>query len=141
MQNKLIIGFDYGSKYIGVAIGQKTTNTSRALECLVLKNKKINWEQIDLLIKTWDPGSIIVGIPLTMDNQIQNTTIEALNFLKKLQNRFKLPIYKIDERLSTWEAKKYLTIQNNYKLTTSEIKKVNSYAAMILVQQWLNENV
>ena len=67
--DKLILGFDFGTKYIGVAIGQTTTHTARPLTCLKVKNQHINWQDIDQLIKSWNPGQLIVGIPIDMQGK------------------------------------------------------------------------
>ncbi len=137
--NQLILGFDFGTKYIGVAIGQTTTNTARPLTCLKVKNRQINWQDIDHLIKSWNPGQLIVGIPVDMQGKQQHTTLECLNFLGLLQKRYNLPTHKVDERLSTWEAKKSLYALQKSNFTPKELEQVNATAAAILVQQWLNE--
>lgn len=137
--NQIILGFDFGTKYIGIAIGQTTTNTARPLICLKVKNRKINWPDIDQLITSWKPTQLIVGIPVDMHGKQQHTTFECLDFFDSLQNRYNLPTHKVDERLSTWEAKKHLAVLQKSKLSNRELHQINATAAAILVEQWLNE--
>lgn len=137
--SQIILGFDFGAKYIGIAIGQTMTNTARPLTCLKVKNQKINWQEIDQLINAWNPGQLIVGIPLDMQGKQQHTTFECLNFLNELEKRYNLPTNKVDERLSTWEAKKSLSISQKNKFSSQELHQINAMTAAILVEQWLNE--
>ena len=137
MKEQLILGFDFGAKYIGVAIGQTATNHARPLTCIKVKNWRINWSTIDQLIKDWEPRQLIVGIPVDMDGKEQHTTLECLKFFNSLQKRYNLPIHKVDERLSTWEAKKRsCLLKSNYN--AKELLEINANAAAIILQQWLN---
>ena len=134
---QLVIGFDFGTKYIGVAIAQTATNNARPLTCITVKNRRINWSLIDQIIKDWEPRQLIVGIPVDMDGKEQHTTIECLKFFNALQKRYNLPMHKVDERLSTWEAKQSsCLLKSNYN--SKELLEINAAAAAILLQQWLN---
>ena len=134
---KLVLGFDFGTKYIGVAIGQTVTRNARPLTTIKLKNRHINWQTIDQLIKNWQPSILIVGIPCEMEGNTQYITLQTLKFFHALQTRYNLPIHKVDEHLSTWEAKKTLYLQkNNY--STNELIDINATAAAILIQQWFD---
>lgn len=137
---QLILGFDFGTKYIGVAIGQTTTNTATPIGCLKTNNQQINWKEIDLIINSWNPKALIVGIPKDLNNNIQNITIKSLKFYRQLQKRFKLPTYKVNEQLSTWEAKNLLNLQHKQNLSSKELLNLNAQSAAVLVSQWLNEN-
>ena len=115
MKEQLVLGFDFGTKYIGVAIGQTATNSARPLTCIKVKNRQINWQTITKLIEFWGPGQLIVGIPVDMQGKQQHTTLECLKFFDDLQKRYNLPTHKIDERLSTWEAKNMISLhKSNY---------------------------
>ena len=85
---KLILGFDFGTKYIGVAVGQTTTNTARPIDCLKNNHQQINWEAIGILIHTWKPKELIVGIPTDLNNKIQPITIKSLKFYQQLKKRY-----------------------------------------------------
>lgn len=139
-RNKLIMGFDYGKKYIGIAIGQTTTNTARPLECIINPKGKINWTQISELIQIWQPATLVVGIPFGQDQQLQSIQIACGKFLQTLSNKFNLPSFAVDETLSTWEAKKQLCCYSKQHFVKSELNKINAQAAAILLNQWINDN-
>lgn len=136
--NQIVLGFDFGTKYIGIAIGQTTTNSARPLTCLKVKNRQIHWQEIDQLIKSWSPKQLIVGIPVDLDGKQQHTTFACLKFFNALQHRYNLPTHKVDERLSTWEAKKNLFALNKFNYSAHELHQINAMAASILLEQWLN---
>ena len=94
----ILLGFDFGMKRIGVAVGQTVTKTARPLETLKAKQGVPHWEKILKLIKTWQPDALIVGIPLNMDGTPQPLTEAAEQFANELKKRFELPVYGIDER-------------------------------------------
>lgn len=135
----IILGFDFGMKYLGIAVGQKISKTASPLSSLKMKNGSPDWEQITTLIAKWQPGELIVGLPLNMDGTSQPIAEAAKSFTDDVAQRYQLPTYLVDERLSTWEAKNRLNIRKDVTLKKREIDKVNSFAAMILIEQWLQE--
>lgn len=100
-----VLGFDFGMKYIGVAVGQTLTGTATPLTTINAKDGIPNWSEIVELIEKWRADAIIVGIPLNMDGTEQAITLCAKRFANRLHAHTKLPIHQVDERLSTFEAK------------------------------------
>lgn len=133
----IILGFDFGMKYIGVAVGQQISNTATPITCLSAKDGIPNWVELVALVREWQPGQLIVGVPLSMDGTAQQLTYCAQKFANRLQQQTALPVSTVDERLSTWEAK------NRFLATTKRGKcnynKLNAMAAAVLVEQWLND--
>lgn len=136
-KEQLVLGFDFGTKYIGVAVGQTVTRNARPLTTIKFKNRHLNWQTIDQLIKNWQPSQLIVGIPLDTQGNSQYITLQCLKFFHDLQKRYDLPIHKVDEHLSTWEAKKALSLQKN-SYSSNELIDINATAAAILIEQWFN---
>jgi putative Holliday junction resolvase len=134
---EVLLGFDFGMKFIGVAVGQTVTQTSRALTTLKAKEGMPAWEQIDSLIKHWQPDAIIVGIPLNMDGTEQWTTLAAKKFAELLEERYKIPVFGIDERLSTISAKEQLFNEGGYKALKKD--RIDSQAAQLILQSWLKQ--
>ncbi len=133
-----VIGFDYGKKHTGVAYGQTLTKLATPLTTIkATKDAKPPFEDIKEIINKWSPEALIVGIPLNMDGSEQDMTILAKKFAKQLKEKFNLPIFEIDERLTTWEAKNNLGIHYKGATSKEDQKKVNAEAAAILVEQWL----
>lgn len=138
MQEMRVLGFDFGMKYIGVAVGQNITNSATPLSSIAAINGIPDWDQITQLIEEWKPQSIIVGKPLNMDDTSQHITFCALKFARRLENKYRLPVHLVDERLSTWEAKQQLEIKTS-KPTQKQLAEVNAIAAALLVEQWLQD--
>jgi putative Holliday junction resolvase len=134
---KTLLAFDYGTKRIGVAVGQTITVTARPLATLHANNGEPDWSDIASLIKQWQPDALIVGIPLDLDSAEQKITFLAKDFGEKLHQRFELPVYMVDERYSTIEARQMLFDQGGYKkLKRSE---VDSWAAKLILEGWFSQ--
>jgi putative Holliday junction resolvase len=136
----LALGFDYGEKRIGVAIGNRTTGTSRALECVPCPAHEEAWAPLDRTISTWQPDQLLVGIPLTMEGEKQAMTRKARRFVHALRARYQLPVTEVDERLSSIAADEELVQARSMGGKTRRLKRgdTDSMAAAILVQQWLD---
>lgn len=135
MSEPIYLGFDFGLKRMGVAVGQKLTATAQPLETLSVKEGQPDWAKIKKMVATWRPQACIVGLPLRLDDKDQPITIAARRFAKKLEVVCALPVFYVDERLTTVEARALLFDQGGYR----KIKKsqVDSFAASIILEQWL----
>ncbi len=85
------LGFDFGTKSIGVAVGQRITATARPLPALKAQDGKPDWNVIEKLLKEWQPEAVIVGLPLNMDGTEQPLTARArispIKFVAALASR------------------------------------------------------
>ncbi len=129
----LILGFDYGVKYIGVAVGQSITKTARPVASILLG--KDRWSSVFKCIYDWSPSIIVVGYPLhkKFNNKLILNKIDK--FINKIKMNFNIPIHMVDENLSTWEAKKNLKCYKNKN--QFYFFSLNAFSAKILVEQWL----
>jgi putative Holliday junction resolvase len=105
---RTLLGFDYGTKHIGVAVGQELTATSTPLATLASRDENPDWDTIARLIEEWRPAALVVGIPLNLDGTEQPMTQAARRFARRLEGRYHLPVHLADERLSTVEAGRML---------------------------------
>lgn len=129
------IGFDFGLTYVGIAIGQTLTRTARAITTLSAKQGSPNWNTVKRLIQTWQPNVCVVGMPLNMDGTKQPLTDAVSYFSSELAHRFKLPIYTMDERLSTVEARSHLFARGGYKALKKNA--IDKTAAQLILESWL----
>jgi putative holliday junction resolvase len=132
-----LLGFDFGMKRIGVAVGQTVTKTARPLGMIKADQGTPHWETISKLIKTWQPDAFVVGIPLNMDGTEQPLTLAAKHFSSLLQQRFNLPVFGMDERLTSIEAKARLFESGGYKALQNT--SIDSIAAQLILQNWLTQ--
>ncbi|PCH56761.1 MAG: Holliday junction resolvase RuvX [Legionellales bacterium] len=125
-----VLAFDFGMKYIGVAVGSSVTNTATPLSSIHARDGIPAWQEITTLLERWQPCDLIVGLPLRMDGTEQLMTKCALKFAARLRGRYLLPVHMIDETLTTWQAKNQ--IADNRKLDA-----INANAAAIILTDWL----
>lgn len=134
---KQLLGIDFGHKYIGLAVGQLITKTASPLTTLKAKNKELNWKELDNVLQNWDIQAIVVGIPLNMDGSEQAITADVHDFITTLRARYNIPVYGVDERLSTVAAKADLFEQGGYKALAKE--QVDMNAAKLILEHWMKQ--
>jgi len=135
---KTVLGFDFGSKHIGVAIGYTEPLIAQPLTSLSSSTGEPPWGDIAALLKTWSPDALVVGIPLNMDGTAQAITHAARYFLEALKQRFHLPVFAVDERLTTVEARARLFSLGGYKALQK--KAIDSISAQLIVDTWLESH-
>jgi putative holliday junction resolvase len=136
----ILLGFDFGMKHIGVAVGQSLTHTATPLTTIKAKDGIPNWQDIFALIQKWQPHALIVGIPLNMDGTEQPLTLCAKRFANRLETQTKLPVHRVDERLSSYEAKeRVLKGKGLDRKNKKQVGEINAMSAAILVEQWLGD--
>jgi putative holliday junction resolvase len=133
-----VLGFDYGERRIGVAIGQRITGTASPLTTLTSKNQHPDWEAIGRLIDEWQPEALIVGMPYHLDGSETTLCERIRRFCRQLEGRFRLPVYQIDERLSSAEAERYLKFQRQQgRRKRIDKHEIDQLAAAIQLESWL----
>lgn len=136
---KILLAFDFGKKRIGVAVGQTVTQTARPLVTIAAKDGTPDWQTVTPLIKKWQPDALVVGIPLNMDGTDQPLTDDARTFAKLLKDQYNLPVFEMDERLTTKDARERLFSEGGYKALQSG--QIDQVAAQIILQNWFAENI
>jgi len=129
-----LLGFDYGTHKIGVAIGQSITATASPLTTLTNVNHKPDWDGITRLVQEWQPDMLIVGIPYQMDDQETEIAGRAKRFARQLHGRYQLRVEMVDERLTTREAWSRLGLTAH-----KTALKVDAFAAKLILETWLND--
>ncbi len=136
---KILMGFDFGMKRIGVAIGQTLTQSARPLDTLLAKDGVPQWTILEKLIRKWQPDALVVGIPLNMDGSDQPIAHRARAFAAMLHERFQLPVHEMDERLTTKAAREHLFAKGGYKALQDG--QVDRLAAQFILQNWFAEKL
>lgn len=133
---RVLLGFDFGEKRIGVAVGQELTGTARGIATLISKNRQPDWQGISQLIEQWHPDLLVIGRPLHMDGSEQPLTHLAYRFGNRLSGRYNLPIAQVDERLSSYEAEQELREESG----RYSPEDIDQRAAAKILQSWLDSN-
>jgi putative Holliday junction resolvase len=131
---KTVLCFDYGTKTIGVAVGQTITQTANPLIDLKARDGIPNWQQIEQLLEEWQPDLLLVGLPLNMDGSFSEISQRAKKFANRLHGRFGLTIEMADERLSSFEAKGEIIQQTGSRQFKQ--RNIDSVAARIILESW-----
>ena len=122
MGERTILGFDFGKKYIGVAVGQEITGNASPLGSIKANDGIPNWDSLGQYLSEWQPDLIVVGLPLNMDGSEQPISQRAKTFANRLNGRFKRPVELWDERLTTVDAKAELFELGGFKKLDKGIK-------------------
>ena len=131
-----VLGFDYGTERIGVAVGQTLTGTASPLTTLDAHGRNPDWTAIDRLVEEWRPAALIIGIPRNMDGSDSEMTARASRFLRQLRARHRLPTYGVDERLTTFDAEQRLAEAGLPRdRARGEIDRV---AAQLILETWFS---
>jgi putative Holliday junction resolvase len=128
-----LLGFDFGPRKIGVAVGQTITSSATALTTLRSRDQRPDWEQIGGLIDEWQPGALVVGLPFNMDDSEAEWANAARRFARQLHGRFGLVVHLVDERLTSLEARRQLG-----RAATS-LAIIDATAARLILETWLSE--
>ncbi len=131
------LGFDFGTRKIGVAVGQRLTGTASPLETIRSEKKSVRWQAIDRLVATWQPEGLVVGIARQIDGQDNPVTPLMQKFCRQLEGRYRLPVFAMDEHLTSFESRQLLF--EELQLRAGKVKALNDQvAAQLILQSWLN---
>ena len=133
-----VLGFDYGTRWIGVASGNLITRSAHALAALATPSGHPDWVRIDALLAEWRPAALVVGLPLTLDGGEQKTSRAARAFAAQLGTRSHLPVHLADERHSSQEAaQRFATSRATGTTRRRDAANIDSLAAAVILERWL----
>ena len=127
-----LLGFDFGTRKIGIAVGQTLTATANPLTTLPYVRQQPDWPAIAALIEEWRPQALVVGLPMEMTDKEAEIAPQARRFARQLEGRFRLPVHLADERLTSREAWRQLG-----KAAHQDPKRVDAVAAQLILETWL----
>ncbi|WP_225639545.1 Holliday junction resolvase RuvX [Candidatus Profftia sp. (ex Adelges kitamiensis)] len=134
-----IIAFDFGTKNIGVAVGQEVIGIAHPLDFFKTEKGLPDWSKIGKILKEWHINLVIVGLPLNIDGTEQFITTQARKFASCIHGRFGVQVVLHDERFSTVEAYTHLFASEGYR--TLKKGKVDSISAAIILESWFNHQL
>ena len=135
-----VIGFDYGARRIGVAVGNRISGSARALDVVSNGANGPDWSRIAALLREWHPDALLVGLPLMLDSSEQPNSVAARAFGAALTERHELPVLLVDERLSSREAsQRFAERRADGTAKRKHAVALDAVAAEIIVERWLRE--
>lgn len=131
------LGFDYGTKHLGIAVGSTTSGQATPLVSVAVRQGVPDWQVVDRLVREWQPQALVVGLPLNMDDTENEMTRAARRFGHRLRARYNLPVQWVDERLTSVDAKNALVeARVPWKQRRAQVDKL---AAQNILQAYLDE--
>jgi putative holliday junction resolvase len=135
------LGFDFGTRRIGVAVGNGLTGSAQPLEVVSNGDRGPDWNRIGVLIRDWRPQVLLVGLPLTLDGAEQRNSTAAREFSTTLVQRYGLPAHLVDERLSSVEAaRRFAELRARGAARRKDAQNLDAVAAQVIVETWLMHN-
>ena len=126
-----IMAFDYGTRRIGVAVGNTLTKAGQPLKMIAEPSEDVRFRAIQALIKEWQPNQLVVGMPCHPDGTEHEMSAKARRFGNQLHGRFQLPVEWVDERYTSAVLEVDPDMRDNLDAES---------AALILEQYFLEKN-
>jgi putative Holliday junction resolvase len=122
LNEEIVLGFDFGTRRIGVAVGNGVTRQARPL-AVIADEGEVRWRRIGELVAAWQPARLVVGIARHPDGTPHEVTARCERFARQLAGRYRLPVARVDERYSAAVA----------------AGGRDDEAAAVILQQWFDE--
>ena len=124
-----VMAFDYGTRRVGVAVGNSVTGLGQALKTIAVPNSDSLFKEVETLLKEWQPERLVVGKPLHPDGAEHEMTSKAIRFGNQLHGRFQLEVEWVDERYSSAVLEGDAQMQDN----------LDAHSAALLLEQYFSE--
>ncbi|HET9025736.1 MAG TPA: Holliday junction resolvase RuvX [Burkholderiaceae bacterium] len=125
MTDRVVLGFDFGERRIGIAIGNSVTREARPLTTVNAATVTGRWDAVAALVGEWEPAQLVVGIPRHPDGTPHEMTVRCERFARQLEGRFRRPVAQVDERYTS--------------AVSERADDVDAAAAALILQQWFDE--
>jgi putative Holliday junction resolvase len=137
-RGEVLLAFDYGSRRIGVAVGQTTTGTASPAG-VIAASQSPDWAALERCVRDWSPTRLLVGLPYNMDGSETVLTGSCRNFAGELARRFGLPVEFVDERLTSAAAQADLRDARRSGARTRRVRRedIDANAARLILETWL----
>ena len=124
-----VMAFDYGARRVGVAVGNSVTQVGQALKTIAAPNTDALFQNIEVLVKEWQPDQLVVGRPVHPDGAEHEMTAKASRFGNQLHGRLKLPVNWVDERYTS------AILENDPKMRDN----LDAHSAVLILEQYFAE--
>ena len=138
MKAATVLAFDFGTKILGVAVGDTETGIANPVGLIEGESGARRFAAIGALVAEWQPSRMVVGLPLALDGSEHDMTRRARRFSRQLSSRFGLPVELADERLSSADAEQ--TLRESGRGGRAHKHETHALAARVILQAYLDEH-
>ena len=124
-----VMAFDYGTRRIGVAVGNTLTQAGQPIQTIAEDGKEARFKAIESLIKEWQPDLLLVGLPCHPDGAEHEMTVQAKRFGNQLNGRFGLRVEWVDERYTS------AVLEGNPEMRDN----LDAQSAALILEQYFHE--
>jgi putative Holliday junction resolvase len=124
-----MMAFDFGTRRVGVAVGNSMTQSGQPLKTIAAPSSDAFFQEIEKLLKEWQPDQLVVGRPVHPDGATNEMTAKAVRFGNQLHGRFHLPVAWVDERYTSAVLEGELNMQDN----------LDAHSAVLILEQYFAE--
>ena len=124
-----VMAFDYGTRRVGVAVGNSVSRSGQALKTIAAPNADGLFREIGALVQEWQPELLVVGRPLHPDGTSHEMTEKATRFGNQLKGRLNLPVIWVDERYSSAILESDAQMRDN----------LDAHSAAVILEQYFAE--
>ena len=124
-----VMAFDYGTKRIGVAVGNTLTKSGQPLKTITEASSDTCFKAIEELLREWQPNYLIVGMPCHPDGATHEMSAKARRFGNQLHGRFQLQVDWVDERYSSVVLEGRSDMRDN----------LDAHSAALILEQYFHE--
>jgi len=132
-----LLAFDFGTKRIGIAVGNTLLRRARPLTTINDEKTEARFAAIAALLGEWQPGALVVGLPSNDDGTPHELTALCRRFANRLKGRFKLPTILLDERYTSLAASAQLNEEGIHGMKQKNL--IDQYAAQQILQAYFDE--
>jgi len=130
-----LLGFDFGERRIGVAVGETATAIASPLTAIVAEANGARFAAIEALVREWRPAAFVVGCPKHADGAPHRVAALASKFARRLAARYQLPVFFVDETLTSAEAERSL---RETRTRAGRASDTDALAAALILQSYLD---
>jgi len=131
-----VLGFDYGTRRVGVAVGETSTRIANPLGTVAAQGNEARFAAVDAYVKEWKPVALVVGQPRHADGSPHEVALLASKFGRRLAARYKLPVVMVDETLTSSAAEAQL---REARTRAPRKADVDALAAALILQGYLDD--
>jgi len=133
-----LLAFDYGTRRIGLAVGERRLGHARPLDVVANVNGTPDWAALDARVAEWRPHAFVIGWPLDASGAEQAMNAHVRGFVKRLVRRYGCPVHVVDERYSSVAAAERLSEsrRDGRRARRTTHADVDTHAAALILEDW-----